>query len=232
MKIITPVILAIVFTIGVLFLSGYSYKIGIVVSENSYINFQINYQLLLVGIALISMISSYILNPESFKSILSIGNISAAGEELKIFGIKKGDTWLKTGISLSFIISLVTGIFMFFQLKGQNLDYSLLKTGLLWVILFSLSNSFAEEMIFRVGINGPLHGLLSPNTIFMISAIIFGLAHVQGMPNGIIGMVLAGLLGYVLSKSVHETNGIFWAWLIHFMQDIIIIGSLFLLKNS
>jgi membrane protease YdiL (CAAX protease family) len=121
---------------------------------------------------------------------------------------------------------------MFFQLKGMSIDYSLLKTGLLWIVLFSLSNSFAEEMIFRVGINAPLRGLLSPNLIFLISAVVFGLAHFQGMPNGIIGMLLAGLLGYVLSKSVHETDGVFWAWIIHFLQDVIIIGSLFLMKSS
>ena len=232
MKISIPIFLVVVFTIGILLLSGQTNRIGIEVGKNSYINFQINYQLLLFGIAFISMISSYILNPESLKSILSIGNLSAVGEELKIFGIKKGDSWLKTGVSLSIFISLATGIFMYFQLKGQTIDYSLLKTGFLWIVLFSLTNSFAEEMIFRVGINAPLTNLLSPNKIFLISAVIFGVAHFQGMPSGIIGVILAGLLGYVLSKSIHETNGIFWAWLIHFLQDIIIIGSLYLLKSS
>lgn len=232
MKISIPILLVVAFTIGILLLSGQTNRIGIEVSKNSYINFQINYQLLLLGIAFISMISSYVLNPESFKSLLSIGNLSAVGEELKIFGIKKGDSWLKTGVSLSIFISLATGIFMYSQLKGQTIDYSLLKTGFLWIVLFSLTNSFAEEMIFRVGINAPLTNLLSPNKIFLISAVIFGVAHFQGMPSEIIGVILAGLLGYVLSKSIHETNGIFWAWLIHFLQDIIIIGSLYLLKSS
>ncbi len=232
MKIFTPILLTVIFTIGILFLSGQAYKVGITISENNYVNFQINYQLLLLGVALISMISSYILNPESFKSILSIGNISATGEELKIFGIKKGDSWLKTGVSLSVIISFVTGIFMYFQLKGQTIDYSLLKTGFIWILIFSLTNSFSEEMIYRVGINAPLNGLLIPNIIFLISAVIFGIAHFKGMPSGIIGIILAGLLGYVLSKSIQETNGIFWAWFIHFLQDVIIIGSLYLLKSS
>ena len=232
MRTLIPIILVLVFTACILFLSGKNTSFGLTITDNSYLNFQLNYQLLLLGIAFVSMICSYLLNPESFKSILSIGNISTSGEELKIFGIKKGDSWLKTGISLSIVISLATGIFMYFQLKGQIIDYGLLKTGFLWVILFSLTNSFAEEMIFRVGINGPLDNLLSPNKIFFISAVIFGLAHYQGMPNGIIGIILAGLLGYVLSKSIQETNGIFWAWLIHFLQDVLIIGSLYLLKNS
>lgn len=232
MKTITPIVVAVSITFGILTLSGQANKIGITLSDNRFVIFQINYQLLLLGFAIVSMISSYLLNPEGFKSVLSVGNISAMGEELKIFGIKKGDSWLKTGISLSIVISTVTGIFMYFQLKGQAIDYSTLKTGVLWIIFFSLTNSFSEEMIYRVGINGPLYGLLTPNIVFLISAIIFGAAHYQGMPNGIIGVILAGLLGYVLSKSVQETNGIFWAWLIHFLQDVIIIGSLYLMKNS
>ncbi|MGD1839761.1 MAG: CPBP family intramembrane glutamic endopeptidase [Thermonemataceae bacterium] len=232
MKIIAPILITGLITVGILTLSGQANKVGITISENSYINFQINYQLILLGFALLSMISSYLLNPDSFKSILSVGNISAIGEELKIFGIKRGDSWLKTGISLSIVISTITGIFMYFQLKEQPIDYSLLKTGLFWIVIFSLTNSFSEEIIYRVGVNGPLADLVSPNKIFLISAAIFGIAHIQGMPNGIIGVILAGLLGYVLSKSVYETNGIFWAWIIHFLQDMIIIGSLYLIKSS
>ncbi len=232
MRIVLPIAFAAVFTLSILFLAGYAHKTGIAISTNAYINFQFSYQLLLLGVAVLSMISSYCFNPESFKSLMSFGNISAVGEELKIFGIKKGDSWLKTGISLSVFISIITGVFMYFQLKGQLINFSLLKTGLLWVVLFSLTNSFSEEMIYRVGINGPLYGLLSPNKIFLISAIVFGLAHYRGMPNGIIGIALAGILGYVLSKSVHETNGIFWAWFIHFLQDVIIISSLLLIKSS
>jgi len=232
MKIIAPILIAGLITVGILTFSGQASKVGISVSKNSYINFQINYQLLLLSFALLSMISSYLLNPDSFKSILSIGNISAMGEELIIFGIKKGDTWLKTGISLSIVISTITGIFMYFQFKGATINYGLLKTGLFWIIIFSLTNSFSEEIIYRVGLNGPLANLLSPNKIFLISAVIFGIAHIQGMPNGVIGIILAGLLGYVLSKSVYETNGVFWAWIIHFLQDVIIIGSLYLMKSS
>jgi hypothetical protein len=52
------------------------------------------------------------------------------------------------------------------------------------------------------------------------------------MPSGIIGAVMAGVLGYVMAKSVYETKGIFWAWAIHFLQDVIIIGPLFLISAS
>ena len=169
MKIVAPILLAIAYTIAILFIGGYASKIGIALGENNYINFQINYQLALLVVAFISLFSSYLFNPQGLKSILSVGNIAAEGEELKIFGIKKGDSWLKTGVSLSIVISAATGIFMFFQLKGQNVDYGLLKTGFLWIVVFSLTNSFSEEMVYRVGINGPLNGLMAPKFIFLIS---------------------------------------------------------------
>ncbi len=232
MKIIIPILLVGFYTAAIFAIPSQSAKLGWTIKGQTYLSFQLHYQLFLLGLALVSMLSSYVLNPTSFQSMLSVGNISAVGEELKIFGIQKGDSWLQTGLSLSFFISVGTAVFMYFQLQGKDIDYRLLQTGFLWILLFSLTNSFAEEIIFRVGLNAPLNGLISPNKIFLISAVIFGLAHYKGMPSGLIGVVLAGLLGYVLSKSIQETGGLFWAWWIHFLQDVIIITAVFLIKNS
>ena len=68
--------------------------------------------------------------------------------------------------------------------------------------------------------------------MLLISAILFGIPHLAGMPSGIIGATMAGVLGLVLAKSLYETNGFFWAWTIHFIQDVIIIGTLFLLATK
>jgi uncharacterized protein len=74
--------------------------------------------------------------------------------------------------------------------------------GMGWIILFSLTNSFDEEAIYRIGIVSPLKGLIAPMTIFLISAVLFGIPHFGGMPSGIIGVLMASVLGYVLAKSV------------------------------
>lgn len=231
-KIILPILLCLIYTFGILLLPSQASKINFSFTGNSYLNSQFNFQLVLLGIACISMLSTYLLNPEGFKTMFATGNITATGKELKFFGIKEGDTWLKTGLSLVLVISLVTATFMYFQLQNHKVDYGLLKSGIIWILLFSLSNSFSEEMIFRLGLNVPLDNVLSSKYIFLLSAIIFGLAHFYGMPSGFIGIILAGVLGYVLSKSLHETQGVFWAWLIHFLQDVIIIGSIYLMKNG
>jgi membrane protease YdiL (CAAX protease family) len=209
MKIAVPILLTVVYTAALLLAGGFSKKIGLQVSGNSFVNGQVNYQIILLLITGVSLLTTYILNKENFLTYFSFGQVSSLGDELKIFGIKQGDSWLKTGLSLCLVITGVTAIFMYFQLKKVDVDWSLLQGGIFWILLFSLTNSFGEEMIYRIGLISPLDGLLAPTKIFLLSAIIFGLAHINGMPSGIIGISLAGILGFVLAKSIFETQGFF-----------------------
>lgn len=76
------------------------------------------------------------------------------------------------------------------------------------------------------------HGLgwsIKRPTIYLISALIFGSVHFFGVPGGVLGMIMAGFLGWLLARSVAETEGMAWAWFIHFLQDVIILSGLFLL---
>ena len=50
-------------------------------------------------------------------------------------------------------------------------------------------------------------------------------AHYFGTPSGIFGVVMSGLMGWLLAKSVIETRGLAWALLIHFLQDVVIFGA-------
>lgn len=232
-KVYMPILLVVLYT-SMMLLASYKVRSTSFfnVSNNTYINFQVNYQSILLLITAVSLLLTYLLNKENFIHYFSWGTIAAPAEELKGFGIKSKDTWLQTGISLSIVISLATGIFMYFQLKQSDVNWALLSGGLVWIILFSLTNSFAEEMIYRLGVVSPLKGMLSPMVICTISAVLFGIPHLAGMPNGIIGATMAGVLGFVLAKSLLETQGFFWAWWIHFLQDVIIIGGLFLKSNE
>jgi uncharacterized protein len=201
------------------------------VSQNQYVNIQANYQILLLVITFISIATTYFLNKANFINYFSFSNINAPSIEIKLFGINVNDTWIKTVLSLTFFISLITGIFIYFQLKQSQVVWAILQNAILWVLLFSFINSFGEEMIYRMGVVSPLKGLLSPMTIYIISAVLFGIPHFVGMPSGLIGAIMAGILGLVLAKSLDETNGFFWAWFIHFIQDVIIIGALVLLST-
>jgi hypothetical protein len=54
----------------------------------------------------------------------------------------------------------------------------------------------------------------------------FGLLHYYGVPYGVVGVLMAGLLGWLLGKSMLETRGLFWAWFIHLIQDVLIFSFL------
>ena len=94
-------------------------------------------------------------------------------------------------------------------------------------IVFALTNSFVEESITRLGVVVVLKNKLKERTIPLVSAFIFGIVHYWGNPRGIIGVIVSGFLGWFLTKSILETKGIFWAWFIHFLQDVIIFSALF-----
>lgn len=232
LKTILPIILTVIYAVGLLFAGQWSEKLGFEISNNKYISRLFNYQAIALLIAFTSIMTTYLMNKQSFANYFSFGQISAVGQELKIFGIKQNDTWVKTGLSLCFVISLVTATFLYLQLKQTNPNWTSLQSGVFWIILFSLTNSFVEEIIFRLGIVAPLSGQLAPTTIFIISAILFGIPHFAGMPNGVLGVSIAGVLGFILAKSMYETNGFFWAWTIHFLQDVLIFGALFLLNEN
>ena len=229
---IISILLVIIATLVLLTVGKAINKINIRLSGNDYIDFQIKYQLVLLFSAFLLLFINAMFTKSNFWPYLAIGDVNAVAEKMALFGIQQGDRWVQTGLSLSVVITLVTGIFMYFQLKRQQVKWNLLFSGMGWILLFALTNALGEELIYRVGIVVPLQGLLAPVVIYGISAVLFGIPHYWGMPSGVIGAFLAGVLGYVLAKSVHETQGIFWAWVIHFLQDVVIIGAAYLGKGN
>lgn len=145
---------------------------------------------------------------------------------------KNKDSWKKLGLNFTIVVSLVTAVAIYFQVYQNGVIQTLTVSSFLIIILFALTNSFVEEITFRHTFASIVeyHGL-SPYISKALSALIFGGVHYLGTPGKIPGVLLAGFLGWFLSKSIHETKGFFWAWLIHFAQDIIIMTALFLTLN-
>ncbi len=96
-------------------------------------------------------------------------------------------------------------------------------------LLIATINAFNEEFTLRAAPLSELTRAVGGRQALLISTVFFGLGHFYGIPNGVIGVVLSGFLGWFLGKSMLETKGFFWAWLIHFMQDVIIFTFLAML---
>ncbi|WP_375582692.1 type II CAAX prenyl endopeptidase Rce1 family protein [Cyclobacterium xiamenense] len=194
------------------------------------INKQIIYQsITLIGSIVFLLVIRY-LRPSVFRTYFRMGNPGAAVVPVPLLGIKPkpGEHWGHVGSNFAITISLVTAIVLYFQIIDGN-DWSLtsLCSLLPFAFLFAVTNSFVEEVITRLGIVVAGKGLVSDRALPFLSAATFGTLHYWGVPGGVPGVLAAGFLGWFLAKSILETRGIFWAWCIHFLQDLIIFIALF-----
>jgi membrane protease YdiL (CAAX protease family) len=199
------------------------------IHPNSFVNNLAKYQLFALIVGLFVTVAILILNPES-KQFLRIGQLNMVAEREKWLGISGKSSWKSNGLQLMFFVSMATAIFMTLAVKYTNSLGNFQWWFVPLVVLFSLTNSLAEELIFRFGIVGGLFSHYPKLTILIISALIFGMPHYFGWPRGILGVIMAGALGYILCKATIETKGLGIAWAIHFVQDVIIFSALLMMN--
>jgi hypothetical protein len=197
--------------------------------KNPQYNHILNYQLTTLILAGIVILITSLLTGGRALSLLNLRKKDGSITPEPWIGIKPkdGESWKALGLNFSLIITIVTMVVIFFQVfKKGSLALDIFP-GLLLVVLFASSNSFVEEIIFRFSFVGV--GLDTGTRVLIIqgmSALAFGLVHYFGTPSGIPGVLMAGFIGWFLSKSMIETGGFFWAWLIHFLQDVVILFAL------
>lgn len=196
------------------------------IHENAIINQNLLYQSSMLVIALIVMGLLYWLYPQNFRRFVRFGDMGAKPEPVRWLGISEKDTWRGVGINFAVIITLATSAFLYFGLWNPELPLTALLAALPWALLFAVSNSFVEETITRFTIVIGLAGTLEKRYLYILSALVFGIPHYFGVPGGVIGSLMAAFLGWLLAKSIVETRGIFWAWFIHFLQDVVIFAVL------
>jgi hypothetical protein len=148
------------------------------------------------------------------------GDIAAPVEPVRWMGVKQGERWNKFGALMTVLISL--GTLAFLVLAGHPpLDMVKLVLPFLPVILLAAAlNAFNEEVTYKASFLSVLENPVGPRQAVYMVAAYFGIGHYYGVPYGVIGVLLAGFLGWFLAKSMQETRGLFWAWFIHFWQDV------------
>ena len=232
LKSIGLISLIIALTITLVFVSSWASGIVIFNDLSKAINKQILYQSTTLLGTIIFLLLLWLTKRTTFEEYFRKGNISAEIHPEPLIGIKpkSNENWLHLGLNFSIIISGVTTLVIYFQLiKGIEISLGSLLNILPFSILFALSNSFVEESITRLGVIVVFKGLIKERKIPFVSALIFGTVHYWGNPGGFLGVLVAGFLGWFLTKSILETKGFFWAWLIHFLQDVIIFSALLLM---
>jgi hypothetical protein len=153
---------------------------------------------------------------------LAKGKIDAPVEPSKLIGMKKPEPWTKIGSIFAIVIAFGTFTYL---ILSSDLSWAAFITALPMIpaaLLIAVINAFNEEFTLRAA---PLSELLPPTgkkQALLITTTFFGLGHFYGVPAGIVGVLLSSFLGWFLGKSMLETKGFFWAWLIHFLSDAFI----------
>jgi len=193
---------------------------GLSISGNRLLNFTWNMQLMILPVSLAAIGAAFAFDRKNARSFFrfSLGYARQAGAQ--------ESEWPVIGPLIALAFTLGTIMYMSFSVSAQGgaINASFFRL-LPLVLLFSFTNAWTEEMVSRFVIVTGLHGRLSTTAICLISATVFGLAHLSGTPGGPFGVVASGVMGGLLAKSVIETRSMGWALLIHFLQDVVIFGA-------
>jgi len=150
------------------------------------------------------------------------GNVRAPVEPSRLLGMKKAEPWTRIGTIFAVIFASVTLIYLvltnFPSLRTIELTLPLIPVA----ILIAAINAFNEEFTLRAAPLSELKNSVGKHQGLMITTLFFGLGHFYGVPSGVLGVLLASFLGWFLGKSMLETKGFIWAWLIHFLPDVFI----------
>jgi membrane protease YdiL (CAAX protease family) len=80
-------------------------------------------------------------------------------------------------------------------------------------------NALQEEFLNRNLFVGAVRPGFGPVQAVLASAFIFGIGHWNGLPAGVIGVLMTFVLGAVTATAMIQTRGMFWSWFMHFVPD-------------
>lgn len=155
---------------------------------------------------------------------LAKGKIDAPVEPSRMLGMKKPEPWTRTGTIFAVVFAGVTFVYLMLS-SPPSLAAAVQALPLIPVaVLIAAINAFNEEFTLRAAPISELLSAVGKRQALLITTALFGLGHFYGVPSGLLGVLLASFLGWFLGKSMLETKGFFWAWLIHFLPDVFIFS--------
>ncbi len=183
---------------------------------------------ILVAIAVIAVLWLIKRNRKAF--FLVKGQMDAPIEPVRWLGIKAGESWKAFGWIFTAAASLAVFIPTILSIapSGETIRKAL--PLLPAAVLFAAVNAFTEEAYFRSSLLSTLHTVIGKTHTLLLTLVFFGLSHwLWGSPGGLLGFLMTGFLAWIMGKSMLETKGFAWPWIIHFFPDLVIFISYALL---
>lgn len=156
---------------------------------------------------------------------LVVGDVRAAGS---IPWSSRHLPWMAIGPA-SIAVVIASGTIVAVTTSPAQAD---LEEVLAWLpvgIVFAAVNAFQEELRFRLVPLATLVPAVGADSALWMTSAIFGLAHWSGAnPSGPVGFAFAALGGAWLAKSILDTDGVAWSWLIHATSNMALFAFLVL----
>jgi membrane protease YdiL (CAAX protease family) len=151
---------------------------------------------------------------------LAAGDMAAPAE--MPFGIRS-PSWRRLGPALMLFLAAGLSVQLFLTVRPDPAMLGGALRVLPWALAFAALNAAQEEFRYRAVLLARLVPSVGRIHSLLITSALFGLDHWFGHPSGPSGVLLAGFAGYLWGKSMIETRGSGWAWLIHAFQDVVIV---------
>jgi CAAX protease family protein len=91
---------------------------------------------------------------------------------------------------------------------------------------FALLNALVEEIAFRGVLLDGLMSAVGVRAAVVLQAAAFGLVHLDGLPGGVLGVVLSGLYGLILGAIRLRTRGLATPYVAHVLADLVLFAWL------
>src|SRR5690606_29136795 len=89
----------------------------------------------------------------------------------------------------------------------------------LFAALCAVMNAFAEEFLYRSALLPQVLPLFGKAASLILVASWFSIGHYFGVPQGLTGVILTTIGGWIFAKAMIETRGMGWPLFLHFVSD-------------
>lgn len=174
-------------------------------------------RLLRIGAVLVMFVVVVLMGLRRRDLFLTVGDLKATATPTRLKIPHKAQPWTVFGRNYAIISVALLLLFLIPALQPSLANFSV--GLLLFAVVCAAMNSFAEEFLYRAAMIPQVLPVFGKGATLMLVPAWFGLAHYFGVPNGMTGVLLAGIGGWFFAKSMIETRGIAWAWFLHFLAD-------------
>ena len=154
------------------------------------------------------------------------GNLAAPAQPIPFLGLQKPIPWSWLGPAIILVFAVALAPYLYLTVHPNFRASERILRALPWSLAVAALNAASEEFQFRSVLLAHLRGIFPKGEIVLLTAVFFGVGHYYGQPSGPVGVVMATVAGWIWARSMIETRGGAWAFLIHMAQDIVIFTFL------